>query len=187
MSMLGSALLNDIVNGISTLKAHLILNELRDQVIASLRQTGETDEARDGMDIALCILDKEQLELQFAGAHNPLYHIREGNLTVLKADPMPIGISSEAGKSFTNHELMLQKDDAIYLFSDGFVDQLGGERRKRFTTSRFRQLLLDIQDRIMFDQKSILERTLNEWMGRTGLYENETKQIDDIVVMGIRI
>jgi len=188
MSMLGSALLKDIVNNMkNTLQANVILNELRDQVILSLRQTGKVDEARDGMDISLCILDSDQMTLQFAGAHNPLYHVRNGKLTEVKADMMPIGISSEAAKSFSNHELKLHKDDILYLFSDGYTDQLGGERRKRFMTSRFKQLLLEIQDRIMFDQKAILEQTLNEWMGLTGAYEKKYEQIDDILVMGIRI
>ncbi len=188
MSMLGSALLKDVVNNMkNTLQANLILNELRDQVILSLRQTGAVDEARDGMDISLCILDSDHMTLQYAGAHNPLYHVRNGNLIEVKADMMPIGISSEAAKSFTNHELKLHKDDALYLFSDGYTDQLGGERRKRFMTSRFKQLLIEIQDRIMFDQKAILEQTLNEWMGLTGAYEKKYEQIDDILVMGIRI
>jgi len=188
MSMLGSALLNDIVNNVkNTLQANLILNELRDQVILSLRQTGAVDEARDGMDISLCILDMDHMTLQYAGAQNPLYHVRNGKLTEVKADRMPIGISSEAAKSFTNHVLTLQKNDALYLFSDGYTDQLGGERRKRFMTSRFKQLLIEIQDRIMFDQKAILEQKLNEWMGLTGLYERKYEQIDDILVMGIRI
>jgi ligand-binding sensor domain-containing protein/serine phosphatase RsbU (regulator of sigma subunit) len=187
MSMLGSALLNDIVNNMDSLQASLILNELRDRVIVSLRQTGEADEARDGMDIALCIVDREQMELQYAGANNPLYHISEGKLTVVKADMMPIGISSEAGKSFTNHTLAIKKDDAVYLFSDGYPDQVGGEKRKRFKTSRLKSLLLEVQDRIMFDQKTVLESTLNEWMGHTGLYGTKYGQIDDILVMGIKI
>jgi len=187
MSMLGSALLNDIVNNMNSMQAHLILNELRDRVIASLRQTGKTDEARDGMDIALCILDKEQLTLQYAGAHQPLYHVRKGQLTVVKADMMPIGISSEAGRSFTNHEISLLKDDAVYMCSDGYVDQLGGDRRKRFTTSRFKSLLLDMENRIMHEQKEILDSALSDWMGLTGLYAREYEQIDDVIVLGLRV
>lgn len=187
MSMLGSALLNDIASNMSHLQANLILNELRDQVIASLRQTGKTDEARDGMDISLCILDREQKTLQYAGAHQPLYHLRNNELTVIKADMMPIGISNEAGKSFTNHEMSLRKDDAIYMCSDGYVDQLGGAKRKRFRTSRFKELLLEIQNRVMHDQKEILTSALNDWMGLTGLYDKEYEQIDDVIVMGIRI
>ena len=187
MSMLGSALLSDIVNNMDALQANLILNELRDRIIVSLRQTGEADEARDGMDIALCIIDREHMELQFAGANNSLYHIRDGKLTVIKADNMPIGISSEAGKSFTNNQMEIEKDDSLYMFSDGYADQVGGEKRKRYMTSGLKSLLLEVQDRIMFDQKNILESNLNEWMGLTGLYEKEYEQIDDIVVLGIKV
>ena len=187
MSMLGSALLSDIVNNMNALQANLVLNELRDRIIVSLRQTGEADETRDGMDIALCIIDREHMELQFAGANNPLYHIRDRKLTVIKADNMPIGISSEAGRSFSNHQLDIAKDDALYMFSDGYMDQVGGENRKRFRTSRLKSLLLEVQEKIMFDQKTVLESTLNEWMGLTGLYGKVYEQIDDIVVMGIKI
>ena len=127
------------------------------------------------------------MDLQFAGANNPLYHIRDGKLTVIKADNMPIGISSEAGRSFTNHELVIEKDDALYMFSDGYVDQVGGENRKRLMTSGLKSLLLSVQDKIMFDQRTVLESTLNEWMGLTGVYDKEYEQIDDIVVMGIKV
>ena len=187
MSMLGSALLNDIVNNMEALQGNLILNELRDRVISSLRQTGEADEARDGMDISLCVIDREHLNLQFAGAHNPLYHIRQGKLTELKADTMPIGISPETKKPFKNHQLSLRKDDTLYLFTDGYVDQFGGEKRKRFKTSRLKSLLFDMQDKNMSDQKTMLEQTLHEWMGLSGLYEREYGQIDDIIVMGIKV
>ena len=187
MSMLGNALLNDIVNNIKTLQANTILNELRDQVMVSLRQTGKQDEAKDGMDIALCILDKENMALQYAGGFNPLYLIRNGKLTEIKADKMPIGISSKAGKSFTNNELTLQKDDTLYMSSDGYIDQFGGPKGKKYMSTRFKQLLIDIQDKIMFQQKEILEQTLNEWMGITGLHEEQYEQIDDIIVMGIKI
>ena len=187
MGMLGSALINEVINNIKVLEPQQILNELRDQVITSLRQTGDSNEARDGMDLALCVFDPEILTLQYAGANHPLYMVREGTLTEVKGDPMPIGISSEAGKSFTRHELQLQKEDTIYLFSDGFVDQLGGERRKRFTTSRFKKLLLMVQDKIMFEQKNMLERTLDEWMSPKGTPEGKTEQIDDVTVVGIKI
>lgn len=186
MSMLGSALLNEVVNKSERLKANLILNELRDQVILSLRQSGKAEEAKDGMDISLCILNKETMKLQYAGAYNPLYLIRKGKLKEIKGDKMPIGISSKAGKSFTNNEIRVYKDDSLYMFSDGYADQFGGEKGKKFMSKRFKQLLLDIQDNIMFDQKEILEQTINEWMGITGLYK-EVDQIDDIIVMGIKI
>jgi ligand-binding sensor domain-containing protein/serine phosphatase RsbU (regulator of sigma subunit) len=187
MSMLGSALLNDVVNNIRILQAGPILDELRDRIMVSLRQTGGLDEAKDGMDIALCILDKKTMKLQFAGGYNQLYLIRNGELTEVKADKMPIGISSKAGKPFTNHELKLRKDDALYLFSDGYVDQFGGPNGKKFMVARFKQLLLDIQDRIMYDQKEVLEHTLDEWMGLIGQQKKRYDQVDDIIVMGIKI
>jgi len=187
MGMLGSALMNEVINNIKTLEPHQILNELRDQVITSLRQTGESDETRDGLDIALCVLDPETLSLKYAGANHALYMVRDGTLTEIKGDPMPIGISSEAGKSFTKHELHLKKEDTLYLFSDGYVDQLGGERRKRFTTSRFRKLLLRIQDKIMYEQKNILERALDDWMNDKNGSGNIVEQIDDVTVLGIKI
>ena len=155
--------------------------------MVSLRQIGKRDEAKDGMDISLCILDKENMALQYAGGYNDLYLIRKEKLTEVKADKMPIGISSKAGKSFTNHKLTLRKDDALYMFSDGYVDQFGGPKGKKYMTTRFKQLLIDIQDKIMFDQKEILEQTLNEWMGITGLHEEKQEQIDDIIVMGIKV
>jgi serine phosphatase RsbU (regulator of sigma subunit) len=187
MSMLGSTLLNDVLNSIETLKSNLILNELRDQVILRLRQTGQESETKDGMDISLCLLNKDNMKLQFAGAYNPLYMIRNGKLTEIKADKMPIGISPKAGKPFTNHEIKVRKDDTFYLFSDGIIDQFGGDQGKKYLSTRFQQLLLRIQDKIMFDQKQILEHELNDWMGMTGMYPHKYEQIDDIIVMGIRI
>lgn len=187
MSMLGSTLLNDVINNIDTLKADLILNELRDQVILRLRQTGQASETKDGMDIGICLLNKDAMKLQYAGAYNPLYMIRNGKLTEIKADRMPIGISSRAGKPFKNNEIKVKKDDTFYLFSDGIIDQFGGENGKKFLSNHFQQLLLSIQDKIMYDQKEILENELNEWMGLTGKYSQKYDQVDDIIVMGIKI
>jgi serine phosphatase RsbU (regulator of sigma subunit) len=185
MSMLGIALLKETVNKAEQLKANLILNELRDQVILSLRQSGKAEEAKDGMDISLCILNKETMNLQYAGANNQLYLIRKGELIEIKGDRMPIGISSKAGKSFTNHEMKVHKDDSLYMFSDGYADQFGGENRRKFMSKRLKQLLIEIQDNIMFDQKEILEQTINKWMGKTGSHK-EVEQIDDMIVMGIK-
>jgi len=116
-----------------------------------------------------------------------LYLIRKGELTEVKADMMPIGISTKAGKLFTNHELDIQKNDAIYMFSDGYVDQFGGPKGKKFMYTRFKQLLIDIQDRIMFDQQEILDQTLSEWMGHADREGRKYEQVDDILVMGIKI
>jgi predicted ATPase/serine phosphatase RsbU (regulator of sigma subunit) len=187
MSILGVALLNDIVNKNETLEAASILNQLRDQVIVSLHQTGKEDETREGMDIALCVLNKDQMSLQYAGAHHPLFLLRNGKLIETKADMMTIGITSESNKFFTNHTLNLQKNDMIYLFSDGYADQIGGEGRKRFKLTRLKQQLINLQDLIIQDQKSALDGALNEWMGLTGQHGEEYEQIDDIVILGFRL
>ncbi|MCK4826820.1 tetratricopeptide repeat protein, partial [bacterium] len=186
MSTLGGVLLNEVVNKIEVLQANRILNELKEQVIIALRQSGQESEVKTGMDIALCILDKENKELQFSGACNPLYLIRDSELKEIKADSMPVGIGFEAGKSFTNHIIKIQKGDTIYLFSDGYVDQFGGPMDKKFKYTQFRQLLLNIQDKIMLDQKNILEHTIEDWMNNTDKYGNSYKQVDDILVMGIK-
>ncbi len=186
MSMLGGVLLNEVVNKIEVLHANDILNELKEKVIKSLRLSGKEGEAKTGMDIALCIYDTENKELQFSGACNPLYLIRDSEVKEIKADTMPVGIGFEAGKSFTNHIIKVQKGDAIYLFSDGYADQFGGPMGKKFKYNQFKQLLLDIQDKIMIDQKKILEHTIEDWMNNTDKYGDSYKQVDDILVMGLR-
>ena len=180
MSMLGIAFLNEIVNKSTSLQANEILNQLRNQVIRSLHQTGKEDEARDGMEMALCIIDFNTRKAQFAGAFNPLYIVRDQELIEVKADNMPIGIYGTEEQSFTCQELQLNQNDAMYLFSDGYVDQLGGDRRKSFKSKYFKDLLLNNHEMNMEEQKKILEKTIEEWRG-------EIEQIDDILVMGIKV
>lgn len=179
MSMLGVALLNEIVRRKEITQANQILDELRNQIMSALRQSGKEGEAKDGMDIALCILNLEDMKLQFAGAYNPLYLMRNGELIEFKGDKMPIGIHLRTG-SFTNHEFQLQKGDVLYVFSDGFVDQFGGNKGRKFMVKSFKRLLTEIHKRPMDDQKGILDITITEWRG-------EREQIDDIVIFGVRI
>lgn len=180
MSMLGFAFLNEIVNKESELKASSILNQLRDYVKSSLRQTGKENEAKDGMDIALCIIDPDNLKMQYAGAYNPLYLIRNQEFISFKADRMPIGIHIIEKDSFTNHETDIKKGDVIYIFTDGYIDQFGGENKGKFKLSPFRDLLLSINTKSMKEQKRILEDEFYKWKGNH-------EQIDDILVMGIKI
>jgi ligand-binding sensor domain-containing protein/serine phosphatase RsbU (regulator of sigma subunit) len=186
MSMLGGVLLNEVVDKIIILRANEILNELKEQIIKVLHQSGQADEAKTGMDISLCILNTENNELQFSGAFNPLYLIRNSELMEIKADMMPVGLHFKAGESFTNHTIHIQRGDTIYLFSDGYPDQFGGPDGKKFNYLQFKKLLLSIQDNIMTDQKNILEYTLESWMGNNDKNGNSYSQIDDILVMGIR-
>jgi len=186
MSILGGVMLNEVVNKIEVLQANEILNELKEKVIKSLRLSGKESEIKVGIDIALCILDTKNKELQFSGANNPLYLIRDSEVNEIIPDWMPVGIGFEAGKSFTNHIIKIQKGDTIYLFSDGYADQFGGPMGKKFKYNQFKQLLLDIQDKIMPHQKKILKQTIEDWMNNTDKYGNSYKQVDDILVMGLR-
>jgi len=182
MSMLGVSFLTEIITShFTNLKASLILNDLRDNVKQMLKQKGAKDEAKDGMDISLCILDRDNMKMQFAGAYNPLYRIRNGELEVFKADKMPIGIHVFEKDSFTNYELDIQKGDTYYIFSDGYVDQFGGPKGRKYMVKPFKNMLLEIQDMSMDDQKKKLEEVLDDWMGCKYL------QIDDILVLGFRI
>ena len=180
MSMLGIAFLNEIVNKSASTKSHEILGQLRNNIMGSLHQTGREDEAKDGMDIALIIINLKSKMLQYSGAHNPLFLIRGKKLREVKADKMPIGISARYDKPFSNHQIQLQKDDMLYIFSDGYLDQFGGEQKKKFGYRRFRELLLEIHLKELREQKELLVKAFNNWKGK---YD----QIDDILVMGIRV
>lgn len=180
MSMLGITFLNEIVNKNPEIHANEILNELRTHIISSLRQTGSIGESRDGLDIALCILNHEKKLLEYAGANNPLYLIRNGKLNEIKADRMPIGIHRKAKESFYNHEVTLHKDDLIYIFSDGFIDQFGGKDGRKYLTGNFKKLLIENHQKPLSEQRQILEKTFEEWKG-------ERKQLDDILVIGFKI
>jgi serine phosphatase RsbU (regulator of sigma subunit) len=180
MSMLGVSFLNEIVNKNNTWQAHLILNDLRREVKRTLGQTGKEGEAKDGMDIALCVIDFEEMKLQYAGAYNPLYLFRAGELIEIKADKMPIGIYVKEKESFTNNELDLQKGDTFYIFSDGYADQFGGPTGGKFKSKPFKELLGKIQDKNMADQREILNKNIDDWRG-------DIDQVDDIIVLGIRV
>jgi len=180
MSMLGISFLNEIIRRKDITQAHDVLTELRKYVKSSLRQTGKEGEAKDGMDISLCIIDLEKRIMQFSGAYNPLFLFRNGELLVTKADKMPIGIHIKEKDNFTNHLIELQKDDVFYLFSDGYPDQFGGENNEKYKMKRFKNLLTEIHIKPMDAQKEILSETLTKWQG-------DIEQIDDITIIGIRI
>ena len=180
MSMLGIAFLNEIVSKSDHLHPNEILDQLREHVITSLHQTGRTGESQDGMDIVLFILDKKENVLEFAGANNHLFIFRNNELMITKGDNMPIGIHTRAQQPFTSHTIKLQKNDILYTFTDGYPDQFGGPNHKKFMIRKFKKLLKEIHDKPMAEQKNILENTLDKWM-------TASDQIDDILVMGIKI
>ena len=129
--------------------------------------------------MALCIIDTDTNQLQYAGANNPLYLIRNNVLTEFKADKMPIGIHYTT-LPFTNNIIDLQKNDTVYIFSDGYADQFGGESGTKFKKKSFQEMLVKLQDFSMPEQKKKLEQQFDNWKG---IYE----QIDDIIVIGLRI
>lgn len=180
MSMMGISLLNEIVTQKEEKTSADILNELREKVVSSLQQTGRFDEAADGMDIALCIFDQNSNELQFAGAHNPLYIIRNGTLIETKGDRMPIGFSLRINKNFTHQTIGIYPGDLLYLFSDGYPDQFGGESGMKLRLKQFQNILLEIHHKPLHEQKEILFQRHIEWKGK---YD----QIDDICIVGIKI
>lgn len=180
LSILGISFLNEIVNRTLYLTANEILNQLRVQIIKSLHQTGRKDETRDGMEIALCVLDFEKQKLQYSGAFRPMILVRDNELKEFKGDTIPIGIDEQEDQSFSNTEMKIMKNDLIYLFSDGYIDQLGGHERKRFRTENFKNLLVEIHELPMQEQKSILESKFTEWKGLND-------QVDDVLILGIKI
>lgn len=185
MSMLGVAYLNEIVNKMAINKhirsfhANEVLNQLRENIIRSLHQE-EDPRSQDGMDISLAIIDFEQKLIQYAGAHNPLYIIRGDELQIIEADKMPVSIHKNASIPFHNHEISFQAHDKIYLFSDGFVDQLGELDGSKFMAKNFRSLLLKIHHLSMAEQKKELENAYNLWKGNR-------EQVDDVLVIGLHL
>ncbi|MFC2103846.1 tetratricopeptide repeat protein [Bacteroidota bacterium] len=181
MSMLGIAFLNEIVNKSNKLQANKILEQLRENIIDSLHQEYGSKGSKDGMDMALCIIDKKTLEMQYAGAYNSIFILRDKEIHELKADKMPIGIHAvKVEKGFANQEFNLKKQDVLYLFSDGYIDQFGGERSVKFKQKAFKDLLLKISNKPMNAQKTEISKTMEKWQG-------EHSQLDDMMVVGVKI
>jgi hypothetical protein len=204
MSLLGMSFLDEIIDKESAPRADHILSELRLHVTESLKQVGGDDEAKDGMDMGLLVVDFNVSRIEFSGAYNPCFKVRrmtEGEaknyheenmemadgsmsngkyiLETILASKMPIGISSRMNEKFVFYYWNLESGISYYLFSDGYIDQFGGSSGRKFMKKNFKKLILDIQDYPMKKQEELLEQNLNEWMG-------QTPQIDDILVIGIR-
>lgn len=185
VSMLCISLLNEIVKQQEVLQANLILNELREKVISSLQQKGIQGEQMDGMDISLLLINNKTLKCQWSGANNPLYIVSSGKnqLEEIKPDKRPIAIYPDM-KDFTNHEITASRGDTFYLFTDGYADQFGGAKGKKFMSRNFKNLLAENAHKPMSEQNTIIDNTIESWKHADGAgYE----QIDDITVLGIRI
>ncbi|OFY95939.1 MAG: hypothetical protein A2309_09210 [Bacteroidetes bacterium RIFOXYB2_FULL_35_7] len=198
MSMLGTAFLNDIVKKEYITHPGVILRKLRKEIVRVLNQRGDSEhfemQMKDGMDIAVVTIDPENLELQFAGANNPLYVASPHGMAAsphgampafqeIRPDKMPISIYDVMDK-FTNHELKYQKGDCLYLFSDGIIDQFGGPKGKKFKALQFKEILTANADKDMTCQKKELEKKLDDWINAYGYKHTQT---DDIAIIGIRL
>lgn len=181
MSIIGNTLLNQAITDVSINTPANILNYINAELKKSLNRNSEDTPLRDGMDIALCYIDQKNKRLEYAGANNPIYIIRNKEIIILKSDKQPLTASKESEpKPYANKYLDLQAGDCIYLFTDGYADQFGGEFEKKFMYKRFKETLLSIHDKSMEEQMNLLNITFDNWKGLHS-------QVDDVLVMGIRI
>jgi serine phosphatase RsbU (regulator of sigma subunit)/tetratricopeptide (TPR) repeat protein len=183
LSMLGISLLNESVRNENLSDAASVLDILRENVINTLNQAGNETKYAEGMDMAFISIDPETLKLQFAGAYSSLYIIRNENsdnvLIELKPDKQPIGLYVKP-KPFTNHEFQLKKNDTIYMFSDGFQDQIGGNRMQKFKINKLKEILISIQGNSLNIQKEKISQTFFDW-------KSNNIQIDDVMMLAIKI
>ncbi len=180
MSLVSFTLLNQIVIEKQIEEPAQILDLLREGIIEALHQKGNRSEAKDGLDIALCVFNPKASSITYAGARNPLYHVSKEELLELKADAKGIGFEKGEKKPFKSQTIKVHKNDMIYLFSDGFVDQRGGSKNKKYYYGPFRKLLMQNAGLPTHEQHSLLKQEFEAWKGTN-------YQIDDVCIMGIRI
>jgi serine phosphatase RsbU (regulator of sigma subunit) len=185
--MLGISFLNDIVVERKIMDAAEILEKLREKIINALVQKKAKVKQRDGMDIALCVWNKSTDILEFAGANNPLWILRNEinddqaiSLLEFKPDKIPVGQYGDDLETFTQQSIQLKKEDMIYSFSDGFSDQFGGPNGKKLRSANFKRILLECAHLTGSEQKTILAEKFLDWKG-------QMEQIDDVCVIGIRV
>ncbi len=200
MSMLGISALNEIVRKADDIKPSEILNELSVNIQKALHQNGEIGESKDGMDMSICMVDRVTNTMLFAGANNPIYIVRDTEFIIdssdkifklfefdnntmleLKADKMSIGYNYNKSNRFNDKKVNLKEGDMIYMFSDGFSDQFGGEKSNKYKLGRFRKLLANnstLQNST--EQYDVIMTELYNW-------KKDNEQIDDIIILGLRI
>ncbi len=176
MSLVSSNLLNKAVNEKGLEEPAAILAEVSKGVT---NKSPETLKSKDGMDVSIIRIDKKKKKLEWAGANNPMYYVRNGEIEQIKADKHAIEVFQDVEKEFVNHTFDIQEGDVYYIFSDGYPDQFGGPKGRKFMYKRFRNYLAEIHKEPMERQRQLLDQTIEEWRG-------PSKQIDDILVIGIR-
>ncbi len=178
MSMFGVAFLNEIIGRENITIPARILGRLREMIIQSLSQDSGT-EIKDGMDMVVISIDNNQNIIEFAGAQNPMYLVRDMELIQVNCDRMPVSIHVRMD-DYTNHTIEIKKNDQMYIFSDGYADQFGGPDNKKFKYKAFKELILENAEKPMKEQKKIFGHVFDEWKG-------DNEQLDDVVLIGIKI
>ncbi|MBP5367563.1 MAG: SpoIIE family protein phosphatase [Bacteroidales bacterium] len=183
LSMVGNTLLHEIVNIKHVFKPDVILTMLHTGIRLALNQSSEDSDSEDGMDMSLCTVDTRLHRFQFAGAKNNLYVVQGDKLKILKANYYSIGgrqLRPDMQVEFTCYDFMYDDNTSIYMFSDGYLDQFGGEDNEKFNTQRFREMILNNRNLPMEEQKAILSDTMDKWKG-------DRQQIDDFLVLGVKL
>ncbi|HXP52001.1 MAG TPA: SpoIIE family protein phosphatase [Bacteroidia bacterium] len=180
MSLVGYTLLNQTISMPGVNSPAQVLSYMSSGLLTTLNKKQEEIAINDGMDMSVCVYNRQTMKLRYAGANHVMYHIRNSTITSYNGDKQAIGLQSvDTYKPYTNHEIQMEKGDVIYMFSDGFEDQFGGEKGKKYKSSRFREFLQSIHANEMPKQKILLEKEFSEWKGKH-------EQLDDVLVIGIR-
>jgi serine phosphatase RsbU (regulator of sigma subunit) len=181
MSMIGNEQLTKIINEKGLRQPAAILDALHTGIRSALKQDRTYGETRDGMDIALYKLNLVTLNLEFAGANRPLWVLEDSEIKEIKANKQPIGgLQTDSRTPFTNHSIQLKKGCSVYTFTDGYADQFGGEKGKKFMLKNFERLLLEVKNKPMGDQKKIIFESFANWKANH-------EQVDDVLIIGIRV
>jgi len=180
MSIIGHNSLTKIVREYGILEPGKILNQLNKEVVNTLHTRSDSRDIYDGMDLALVAYDRKEKYLEYSGAFNPLYLVRNGEILETKADKQSIGRSGfNTDMVFKTHRIDIEPGDTVYLFSDGYADQFGGELMKKFKYKNLKETILKVQAESMLQQRVILDNTIEKWRG-------DLDQLDDILVIGRR-
>lgn len=180
MSLLNISKLSQAVNEKGITRPDEVLNFVRSEIIKALNPEGSAEESKDGMDAIVCRLNLQQLTLEFAAANNSFYIVRNGALLTCRADKMPVGKGHNDAQEFTYNEVSLQKDDMIYTFTDGYADQFGGEKGKKFKYKQLEDFFVSISHLPLHEQKEKLDSAFENWKGKL-------EQVDDVCILGVRV
>ncbi len=180
MSLIGISFLNKIVNEKGFVSPSIILNRLRMNIISHLHQTASEHVAGDGMDVSVISIDQKNMLMEYAGAMNPVYVIRQNNLMELKPDRMPVGFFDNENRPFSSTSISLKPNDQIVLFTDGYYDQFGGNSSQKMKSSRFKEIIISCAHKTSVEQHKIIESSFEDWRGNN-------QQVDDVLIMGIKI